>query len=87
MSPYGLCNNKDIVSEEQLFDALHGMELLVAQAVCDFIVAKKLVYDCVLGVPYGALPLATVTDAIAVVDRQQGATEGLADAKSNFIVF
>uniref|UniRef100_A0A0K0DQU0 orotate phosphoribosyltransferase n=1 Tax=Angiostrongylus cantonensis TaxID=6313 RepID=A0A0K0DQU0_ANGCA len=112
-----------------------------AQAVCDFVIAKELLYDCVVGVPYAALPLAThvsnildvpmlmkrkelksygtrklvegvyapgdtvlliedvvttgdsiretaealreegliVTDAIAVLDRQQGAAEGLAD--------
>ncbi|VDM55909.1 unnamed protein product [Angiostrongylus costaricensis] len=119
---------------------------LVAQAVCDFVIAKGLVYDCVVGVPYAALPLAThvsnildvpmlmkrkesksygtrklvegvyatgdtvlliedvvttgesvretaealreeglmVTDAIAVLDRQQGATENLADDEIDF---
>ncbi|CAI2304185.1 unnamed protein product [Caenorhabditis sp. 36 PRJEB53466] len=122
---------------------------MAAQAMCDKIVAKNLKFDYVVGVPYAALPLATlvsdilnvpmlmkrkeakaygtkqliegvyqpggtvllvedvvtsgesiretaeavrkenlnVTDTIAVLDRQQGATANLAADKLNFLSF
>ncbi|CAL2029355.1 hypothetical protein CAEBREN_04240 [Caenorhabditis brenneri] len=122
---------------------------MAAQAMCDKIVAKNLKFDYVVGVPYAALPLATlvsdilnvpmlmkrkeakaygtkqliegvyqpggtvllvedvvtsgesiretaeairkenlkVTDAIAVLDRQQGAVANLAEDNLNFLSF
>ncbi|EFP01367.1 hypothetical protein GCK72_002256 [Caenorhabditis remanei] len=122
---------------------------MAAQAMCDKLVAKNIKFDYVVGVPYAALPLATlvsdilntpmlmkrkeakaygtkqliegvyqpgktvllvedvvtsgesiretaeairkeslkVTDAIAVLDRQQGASANLAEDKLNFMSF
>ncbi|PIC51457.1 hypothetical protein B9Z55_001965 [Caenorhabditis nigoni] len=122
---------------------------MAAQAMCDKVVAKNIKFDYVVGVPYAALPLATlvsdilnvpmlmkrkeakaygtkqliegvyqpggtvllvedvvtsgesiretaeairkenlkVTDAIAVLDRQQGATANLAEDDLNFLSF